>query len=106
VPPIQVKERAKVGLWTFDRTVRLEAREYTVSELCALLSKRTNVRIIADGSIENEKLKLSDAEVSIWDLLETLYPDKGWKVEESAEETLVLKPGIKTDAVVEVTHRK
>ncbi|MGB2808754.1 MAG: DUF1573 domain-containing protein [Sedimentisphaerales bacterium] len=94
MPPIQITEHAKVGLWTFNRKVKLQARDYSVSELCELLTDKTesNPRIIADPSIENEKLRFGKGEMSIWDVLEKLYLDKGWKVEEGAEKTLIIRP--------------
>ena len=95
MPPIQITEHAKVGLWTFDRKVKLQARDYSVSELCEILTSITesNPRIIADTSIENEKLSFGKSDMSIWDVLEKLYLDRGWKVEEGREKTLIIRPG-------------
>ncbi len=95
VPSVQVTEQAKVGLWTFDRKIKLEARDYRVSQLCKLLTAKTdsNPRIIADSAIENDKLKLADKETPIWDLMEAIYLDNGWKLVEHGERTLLLRPG-------------
>ncbi len=92
--PIKVSEHAKVGLWTFNRKVKPEARDYSVSELCQLISAKTdsNPRLIPDPSIENQKIKLTEKEMSIWDVLEMIYLDKGWKVKEGGEKTLILQP--------------
>lgn len=94
VPSLQVTEQAKVGLWTFDRKIKLEAGDYSISELCELLTAKTdsNPRIIADSAIENEKLKLADKETRIWDLMEAIYLDKGWKLVEHGDRTLLLRP--------------
>ncbi|MHC4640007.1 MAG: M56 family metallopeptidase [Planctomycetota bacterium] len=99
MPPIQITEHAKVGLWTFDRKVKLQARDYSVSELCEILTEitKSNPRLIAESSIENEKLRFGRGEMSVWDVLEKLYLDKGWIVDEGQDKTLVLKPGTKTD---------
>ena len=104
IPPVQVTEQAKVGLWTFDRKVnpprvwriKLEARDYGVTELCELLTAKTdsNPRIVADPAIENEKLKLTDKETPIWDLMEAIYLAKGWRLVEHADRTLLLRPGL------------
>ena len=104
IPVIQLGEHAKVGLWTFDRKVKPEAGSYSVSDLCELISAKTgsNPRIIAEASIQNEKLKLSEREMSVWDLLETLYLEKGWKLKEGAKKTLVLYPAAKADVQVGV----
>jgi len=104
IPVIQLSEHAKVGLWTFDRKVKPEAGSYSVSDLCELISAKTgsNPRIIAEASIQNEKLKLSEREMSVWDLLETLYLEKGWKLKEGAKKTLVLYPAAKADVQVGV----
>lgn len=96
MPAVQVTEQAKVGLWTFNRKVKLEARNYGVTELCELLSAKTdsNPRIVADPAIENEKLELGDKESPIWDLMEAIYLDRGWKLYEHGERTLLLRPGL------------
>ncbi len=95
VPSLQVTEQAKVGLWTFDRKIKLEAGDYRVSQLCELLTAKTdsNPRIIADSAIENEQLTLTDKETPIWDLMEAIYLAKGWKLVEHGDRTLLLGPG-------------
>jgi hypothetical protein len=95
VPAVQVTEQAKVGLWAFDRKVKLEAGDYGVSQLCELLTAKTdsNPRIIADSAIENEKVALADKETPIWDLMEAIYLAKGWKLLEHGDRTLLLRPG-------------
>ena len=95
---------ATVGVWTLDRKVKLQAKRYSVKEIVELLTEKTesNPRFTADPSIENEKFKFSEGQMPIWDVLEKLYLDKGWKVDEGEEKTLVLKPGTKTDVQGEV----
>jgi beta-lactamase regulating signal transducer with metallopeptidase domain len=94
IPAIKVSEHAKVGLWTFDRKVKPEARDYSVSELCELINAKTdsNPRLVPDPSIENQKIKLAEKEMSIWEALEMIYLNKGWKVKEGEEKTLILHP--------------
>jgi len=79
---------------SFDYPVKLEARDYSVSQLCEILTDTTqsNPRIIADSSIENVKLRFDKGELSVWDVLEKLYLDKGWKVDEGENKTLIIKP--------------
>jgi hypothetical protein len=95
IPAVQVSEQAKVGLWTFNRKIKPQERNYSVSAICELLSAKTdsNPRIVADRSIENEKLELADEETPIWDLMEAIYLDRGWKLYEHGERTLLLRPG-------------
>jgi len=87
---------------SFDYPVNLEAKDYSVSELCKILTEITqsNPRIIADPSIENEKLSFGRGQMSVWDVLEKLYLDKGWKVDEGADKTLIIKPADQTDVPV------
>jgi len=93
---------------SFDYPVKLEDRDYSLSELCEILTSITqsNPRIIADPSIENEKLRFGKGQMPVWDVLEKLYLDKGWKVDEGEEKTLIIRPGVKTDVKVEVEERE
>jgi parallel beta-helix repeat protein len=79
---------------SFDYPVKLEARDYSVSQLCGILTEitRSNPRIIAEPSIANEKLSFGKSQMSIWDLLEKLYLDKGWTVKEGKDKTLIIEP--------------
>jgi hypothetical protein len=88
---------------SFDYPVKLEARDYSVSELCEILTAitKSNPRLIADPSIENQKLRFGKGELSVWDVLENLYLDKGWKVDEGEEKTLIIQPGVKPDVQAE-----
>jgi len=94
MPAAQVTEQAKVGLWTFNRKIKPQARTYSVSQVCQLLTEKTdsNPRIVADPSIENDRLELADEETPIWDLMEAIYLDRGWKLYEHGERTLLLRP--------------
>ncbi len=84
---------------SFDYPVNLEARDYSVSELCGILTEITqsNPRIVADSTIENEKLKFGSGQMSVWDVLEKLYLEKGWKVEEGQDKTLIIRPAEETN---------
>jgi hypothetical protein len=95
LPPIEIDGAGFVKTWTFGRRARLEARQYSVKELCEILTEKTesNPRIIAEPSIANEMLKFNECEIPIWDVLENIYLDRGWKVDEAAEETLIIRPG-------------
>jgi beta-lactamase regulating signal transducer with metallopeptidase domain/protocatechuate 3,4-dioxygenase beta subunit len=104
LPPINIDGVGFVKTWTLGRSVKLEARQYSVKELCELLTAKTesNPRFIADSSIEDTKLRMGEGEMSIWDVLEKLSLDKGWRVDEGREKTLILRPGDKTGAEVKV----
>ncbi|MHC4112509.1 MAG: DUF1573 domain-containing protein, partial [Planctomycetota bacterium] len=88
---------------SFDYPVNLEAGDYSVSELCEILTSITqsNPRLIADSSIENEKLSFGKGQMPVWDVLEKLYLDKEWTVDEGAEKTLIIKPAEQTDMSIE-----
>jgi hypothetical protein len=94
LPSIMPTERAKVNLRTCDRRIRLEDKGYSVSQLCELVSAKTdsNPRIVADPSIENERLELGNQEATIWELMEEIYLGKGWKLAEQGGRTLLLGP--------------
>ena len=44
--------------------------------------------------------------MSIWDVLEKLYMDKGWTVEEGQEKTLIIRPADKTEVLDEAARAK
>ena len=95
IPWRQPKGPSRVGpSHYFDNPVKLEARDYSVSQLCEILTEITqaNPRITADKSIENEKIRFGKGEMSVWDILEKLYLDKGWKVDEGGDKTLTIRP--------------
>jgi hypothetical protein len=77
--------------------LNLEANEYTAGEICDLLVKETDAKageIVADASIQGEKLKLPAGKLQIWDLLERAYLEKGWRLEADFENRrLVLRFG-------------
>jgi hypothetical protein len=95
LPSITPSEQARVNLWTFDRKIMLEDDQYGVSQLCALVSAKTdsNPRLVADPSIENERLELGNREATIWELMEAVYLARGWKLIEQGDRTLLLCPG-------------
>ncbi len=93
---------------SFDYPVNLEAKDYSVSQICEILTEITqsNPRIIADPSIENEKLSFGRGRMSVWDLLEKLYLDNGWRVDEGQDKTLIIKPAEQTSLPVEIKERE
>lgn len=69
---------------TFYTVVNLEARDYTAKEICELLTRETGAKaeeIVPEPTIESERVALSRATLPIWDLLETIYLKKGWRLE-------------------------
>ncbi len=95
LPSIMPTEQARVNLWTFDRKIKLEDGKYSVSQLCKLLTIRTDSdpRIVCDPSIANEKLDLGNKEATIWELVEEVYLARGWKLAEQGGKELLLGPG-------------
>ena len=71
----------------------MQAREYSVSELCKLVSAKTDSSpsLVVDAAIADARINLDEKEMMIWELLETLYLDKGWRLEERGDKELVLK---------------
>jgi hypothetical protein len=95
LPSITPTEQARVNLWTFDRKVKLEDRQYSVSQFCKLLTTTTDSdpRIVCDPSIVDEKLGLGNKEATAWELVEEVYLAKGWKLTEKDDKHLLLGPG-------------
>lgn len=50
-------------------------------------------RLRADPAIEDEELTLTSRSSYLWDLLESLHAERGWRVVFEGEDTLVFKPG-------------
>jgi len=95
IPSIKPSQQARVNLWTFDRKIMLKDGQQNASQLCELVSARTdsNPRLVCDPSIENERLELGIREATIWELLEAIYLARGWKLIEQGDRTLLLCPG-------------
>ncbi len=74
--------------------VSLDKEKYTVEELCQFLTEKMDSRtqFKADSSIRGEELTLSPGERSIFDLLESIYLEKGWRVKSEGRATLVILP--------------
>ncbi|MHC4176067.1 MAG: peptidase associated/transthyretin-like domain-containing protein, partial [Planctomycetota bacterium] len=81
-----------IGLWRLERRVKLQAKEYTAKELCELLTATTESKpeFKVDPSIQGTKLQLPPGEMPIWDVVERVYLDKGWRVDEQENSALVL----------------
>ena len=94
IPSIKPSQQARVNLWTFGRKIMLKDGQYSVSELCELVSTRTdsNPRIVSDPSIENERFEPGNREATIWELMEAVYLARGWKLIEQGDRTLLLSP--------------
>lgn len=80
-------------LLALDSPARLAAPQYTAKQLCDLLTEATasKARFMADVSIQDEKLVLRPGQRPIWDVLELVYLEKGWRVDEEPG-MLVLRP--------------
>ena len=94
IPRVEPDGPAEVNLWRLKRRVKSEARAYTAQELCELLTANNDhrVRFKADPSIQRESVELGSESMSMWDLLEKLYVEKGWRLEEEGKQCLVLLP--------------
>ena len=81
--------------WALNRRVSLGAGQQTVGQLCEILTRATkpNLRIEADPAIQDAIARFQFEKMSVWDVLEALYGEKGWVVTEGQGNTLVLCPG-------------
>lgn len=67
-----------------DRRVKLADREYTVKELCQIVSTATesSPELAADRAIEDEEVRIGGGEIVLWDLVERLCEQKKLKLKE------------------------
>jgi len=88
------KTAATVMLSRLDRRVQLPAEEHTAADLCELLSTKTESQphFKADPMIQDARLSLPTGESSLWEVLEAVYLDKGWKIQEESRNAVVLAP--------------
>jgi len=70
------------ALMALDTLVQVQARSYSVAELCSVLTAATDSRAKFQTSppSKDRSVALQAAELSIWQLLERLYLDQGWEV--------------------------
>lgn len=83
----------RVRRGALDLGIRLHVSGVKAEDLCDLLSARTarRLRFKADPAIASVTLNV-EAAGALWDLLESLYLEKGWTVGEEGADTLVLRP--------------
>ena len=81
--------------WLLDRCVTFDSAQYTVKDLCQILTARTapRLRIKAAPAIQDLLVAVESREMCIWEILEALYADKGWGVREEEDGSLVVGPG-------------
>ncbi|MBN1816353.1 MAG: carboxypeptidase regulatory-like domain-containing protein [Sedimentisphaerales bacterium] len=92
IGPVDVKEAARVGVHLFDRSVKLENRPYTGQEICEMITAATeaNPTVVFDPAIPNEQVHLPTGTITIWDLIEKVYVEKGWILRETGDKRLEL----------------
>ncbi len=88
---VQWKQLSQVNLLNMGRRVKLESKEYRVQELCDLLSATASPvpRFKAEPSLRNEILRFDKKNMSLWEIVEKIHADKGWRVVEEGNEALV-----------------
>ena len=74
----------EVEVRALDRRVELVDREYTVKELCQIVSTATesSPELVADRAIEDEVVRIGGGEIVMWDLVERLCAQKRLKLKE------------------------
>ncbi len=96
IPWVEPTGPSPINPRRFSNVVNLEAREYTAQEICDLLIKETGAQpfeIVAEPSIQRQKVALQAQELHIWDLLETAYVLRRWRLDADFEaKRVVLKP--------------
>ena len=94
--PVPVIEgMGQVGTHTLDRSVRLTKKQYILKELCEIVSAKTesSPQLVVDSAIENESVRLGEGQIVIWDLVERLCAEKGFKLKEMGKKKLSIVPG-------------
>jgi len=89
--PVPVIEgRGEVEVRALDRRLELVDREYTVKELCRIVSDATesSPELVADPAIENDVVRIGGGEIVMWDLVERLCAQKRLKLKEVGRKKL------------------
>ena len=93
--PVPVIEgTGEVGAHRLDRRVELADREYSLKELCRIVSAATesSPELVADPAIENEVVRIGGGEIVMWDLIERLCAEKGLKLKDMGRKRLGIGP--------------
>jgi hypothetical protein len=93
-PPIQIQEKpGNVSTGQLRRRVQLDAPQYSLQELCRLCTEQTQSRprITPDPALADQKIVVKPGSYEIWDLLEELYADKHWYINEDDNQTLLIQ---------------
>jgi len=77
-----------------NKPVSLGPGQQSMRDLCRALTATTrpHLQVSADPAIQDETVALQFEQAPIWEVLETLYLEKGWIVIEEGRETIVLGP--------------
>ncbi len=93
--PVPVIEgMGQTGTHTLDRSVELADREYTVKELCEIVTAATDSspELVADPAIENKVVRIGAGKIVMWDLIEKLCAEKKLKLKEIDSKKLAISP--------------
>jgi hypothetical protein len=82
--------------WRFNEQVDLAAKSYTGQELCRLLTAAVGPRLAfeADPAIAGAQVQLPAGKMSIWEIVESLYRDKQWRIADRGGTMIRLLPPI------------
>ena len=94
MPVAVIEGIGEAGTHTFDRSVELADRGYSVKELCGIVSEATesSPELVADSAIENEVVRIGGGEIVIWELIERLCAEKGLKLKDMGRKKLGIGP--------------
>jgi len=89
-----IKGMGQAGTHTLNRSVELADREYTVKELCEIVTAATDSspELVADPAIENELVRIGPGKIVMWDLIEKLCADKKLKLKDIDRKKLAIAP--------------
>ena len=94
IPWVEPQGPAWVKPWAFGNRAAIDAKAYSARDLCELLAATAKGKVAfdADPAIENETVAFDRGSMSVWELLEFLYLNRGWTVVEERGQALVLRP--------------
>lgn len=94
IPIIQTLKQSSVSVETFSRYIQLDKSTYTLNQLCDLLSTVTESKpqLTAAKDIGSQIITVAPGKVQIWDIVEMLYLQKGWRLDEKDERILITNP--------------
>ncbi|MFC1735007.1 hypothetical protein ACFL1X_02755, partial [Candidatus Hydrogenedentota bacterium] len=95
IPEIPEKPGVTPWRWELRTVVELEAKEYTVKDLCGIFTEARNKKPVfePDVSISSDRVFLREGHYEMWDVLEALFLEKGWRVRMEGKDKVMIGGG-------------